>query len=73
MLQVVGLGDTKVYKSSTADDVPVERRAQYHAGKTKITVSLPAEYVGVVPRNAEPTETLQVLGLFGFVIDVVDS
>jgi len=58
--RVVGLGDTKIYKSSTADDVPVERRSQYHAGKTKITVSLPAEYVGVAPRNAEPTETLQL-------------
>ncbi len=72
-MQVTLLGDSKIYKSSTADDVPVERRAQYHAGKTKITVSLPAEYVGVAPRNAEPTETLRVRNVCFVFADVICS
>ena len=60
LCQVVGLGDQKLFKSSSESDVPHERRSQYNAGGTKLTVSLPAQFVGVTQKNVEPSETLQV-------------
>jgi len=58
--RVVSLGAAKMFKSSTEDDVPKERQVTYHAGKHKVTCPLPQEYVGVVDKNVEPSENLNL-------------